>query len=284
MCSLRKRSGVGAMATVSNQRVSTPKRVSLLALLLLVIFSLLVVACFAVVYFVGDLTRYQEAISARETQNALRGVNDPEQLDQALKQFPANDTLKLIALANKESIEIDAAAQKRLDDAEPKELSKPVDLTAADLSDLDALRRDLQNAGSNAASLGPDVAAFIKAERDKAETDAHLLKVGSSKIAKFMAMIDEQDTEVSALTSRILAARAEYYDAYEKCVGYLTKEFGLYKVQDGQFVFPFQFDADGYNRVAAAMEAAVNGVAQLEQERAALRQSQLNRWKSFAGR
>src|SRR5215468_7301882 len=106
--SLRKRSGVGAMATVSNQRTGTPKRVTLLALLLLCLFFLLVIACFAVVYFVGDLTRYQEAILARESQTAMRSVNDPEQLDQALKQFPANETLKLVALANKESIEIDA--------------------------------------------------------------------------------------------------------------------------------------------------------------------------------
>lgn len=272
------------MATVSNPRASTPKRVTLLALLLLCIFCLLVIACFAVVYFVGDLTRFQEAISARESQKALSSVNDPEDLGQALKQFPANETLKLVALANRESIEIDAAAQRRLDEAEPKELSKPTDLSSSSLSDLDALRSVLQVAENNAAPPGPDDAALIKAERDKVENDAHLLKVGSSKIARFMAMIDEQDTEVTALTSRILAARAGYYSAYEKCVAFLIKEFGLYKVQDGQFVFPFQFDADGYNRVAAAMEAAANNVAQMEQERAALRQSQLSRWKSFAAR
>ena len=276
------------MATVSNHRTSTPastsKRATLLTLLLLCIVLLLVIACFAVVYFVGDLTRYQEAISARETRTALRSVNVPEQLDQALKQFPANETLKLIALANKESIEVDAAAQRRLDEAEPKELSKPIDLSAFSLTDLDALRQNLEIARSRAVSLEPADMASIKAERDKVENDAHLLKVGSNKIATFMAMIDEQDTEVTGLTSKILAARGEYYGAYEKSVAFLVKEFGLYKVENGQFVFPFQFDADSYNRVAAAMEAAANGVAQLEQERTTLRQSQLDRWKTFAGR
>src|ERR1700758_1425634 len=110
-------SGVGAVETFSDQRMNTPRRV---ALLLLCIF---VIACFGVVYFVGDLARYQEAISAKESQTALRGVNDPEQLDQALKQYPSNKILKLVALANKESIEIDSATQRRLDEAQPRALS-----------------------------------------------------------------------------------------------------------------------------------------------------------------
>ena len=58
------------METFSDQRTNTPRRV---ALLLLCIF---VIACFGVVYFVGDLAKYQEAISAKESQTALRGVND----------------------------------------------------------------------------------------------------------------------------------------------------------------------------------------------------------------
>jgi hypothetical protein len=124
---------------------------------------------------------------------------------------------------------------------------------------------------------------LIKAERDKVENDARSLKVGNSTFAKFMAMIDEQ-VEMMALISRLLAARAEYYSAYEKCAALLVREFGIYKVDNGQFVFPFQYTADSYNRAAAAMTAAASRLAELEGERAALRRSQLNRWKTFTGR
>ncbi len=252
-----------------------------------VILSLLlvfVIACFGLVYFVGNLAKYQEAISARETQAALRGVNNPEQLDQALKQFPSNSILKLIALANKESIEIDALTQRLLNEAQPKGLSKPIDLGASSRSDLDALRRDLQIAQSNAATLEPGYIALIKAERDKVENEARSLKVGNDTIARFMAMIDEQDTEMMNLTSKVLAARGEYYGAYDKCAALLVREFGRYKVETGQFVFPFQNTADAYNRAAAAMAAGANRVAELEGERATLRQSQFDRWKTFAER
>src|ERR1700751_432763 len=108
-----------------------------------VIMSLLlvfVIACFGLVYFVGNLAKYQEAISARETQTALRGVNNPEQLDQALKQLPSNSILKLIALANRESIKMDPLTQRLLNEAKPKGLSQPIDLGASSRSDLDALR------------------------------------------------------------------------------------------------------------------------------------------------
>jgi hypothetical protein len=86
-----------------------------------------------------------------------------------------------------------------------------------------------------------------------------------------------------ALTSKLLAARAEYYSAYDKCAALLVREFGIYKVDNGQFVFPLQYTADSYNRAAAAMTAAGKRIAELENERATLRQSQLNRWKTFAG-
>jgi hypothetical protein len=216
----------------------------------------------------------------------LCGVHNPEQLEQALTQLPSNNILKLVALANRESMEIDAATQRLLNEAEPSGLSKPIpiDLGSSSRSDLDALRRDLKIAESNAAAFEPGYTALIKAERAEVENDARSLKVGNKTFAKFMAMIDEQHAEMMALTSRLLAARAEYYSAYEKCAALPVREFGIYKVDNGQFVFPFQYTADSYNRAAAAMTAAASRLVELEGERAALRRSQLNRWKTFTGR
>ena len=62
---------VEAVETFSDQRTNTPR----VALLLLCIFCIFAIICFGVVYVVGDLAKYQEAISAKESQTALLGVN-----------------------------------------------------------------------------------------------------------------------------------------------------------------------------------------------------------------
>lgn len=265
------------MEAFSDHKANAPRRV---VLLLLCGF---VIVCFVVASFVGDLAKFQEAVSVQESQTALRGVNDPQQLDQALRQYPSNKILKLVALANKESIEIDAATRKLLNEAEPGGHSKPTDLSASSRTDLDALRQDLKIAESNAATFKPRYVALIKAERDRLENDVRSLNVETNTIARFMAMIDEQHAEMMTLASEVLAARAEYYSAYEKCAALLVREFGIYKVENGQFVFPFQSTADSYNRSAAAMAAAAKRLAELEDERTIQRQSQLQRWKNFVG-
>ena len=251
------------------------------ALLLLCMFCTFAMICFGLVYFAGDLTKYQEAFSAKESQDALRGVSDPEQLDQALKQFPSNSILKLIALANRESAELDVATQRRLNEAEPRSLSKPIESRASSRNDLDALRRDLKIAENNAATFEPGYIALIKAAREKAENDARSLNVRNDTIARFMAMIDEQNMEMTAITSEVLATRLEYYSAYEKCAELLVRDFGIYKVENGKFVFPFQYSADSYNRAATAMARAARRIVELEDRRATVRQARFNRWKAF---
>ena len=100
-------------------------------------------------------------------------------------------------------------------------------------------------------------------------------------VSEFMAMIDEQHAEMIALTSRVLAARAEYYNAYEQCVAVLIRELGNYKVTNGRVVFLVQSTADSFNRAVTALDAAAKRIAELENERTTLRRSQLNRWKGF---
>jgi len=265
---------------ISDQRTSTPRA----TLLLLCIFGIFAIVCIGLIYFVGDLGKYQEALSAKEGLTALRNANDPEQLDQALRTFPTNSILRLVGLAKRQATELDAATQKRLGEAEPATISKPTDLSTASRGDLDALRRDLKIAESNAAAFEPGYLALIKSQRDKVQSDARSLRVGSDTITRFMTLIDEQDAEMKSLTSKVLAARVEYYRAYGKCVELLLRDFGVYKVEKGQFVFPFQYAADGYNRAASAMETAAKRIAELEGGRAVVRQAQFDRWKAFAGK
>ncbi|MDE2330181.1 MAG: hypothetical protein KGK16_05300 [Bradyrhizobium sp.] len=266
--------GVVAMTVFSNQSANAAK-------LLAILFFAFVVVSLGVGYFVGDLATVQEAISAKESRAALRGVSDPEQLDQVLKQYPKNEILRMVLLENRDAVEIDAATRRLINEVEPRDFSTPIDFRAANRSDLDALRRDLKTAEINIAALRPRYIALIKAQHDKLENDARSLKVGNATLAKFMTMVDEQHKEIMTLASKMLAARAEYYGAYERCAALLVREFGTYKVTNGQFIFPFPSTANSYNGAAAALAAAANHIAELEHERTSLRQSQFNKWKDF---
>jgi hypothetical protein len=265
------------MKTFSDQKADTRRRPALVLLLLCVF----VIACLGLGYYVGDLSKFQTVNSAKESQTALRGVSDPEQLDRLLRQYPSNKMLKMVALANKDSVEIDAAARRLLNDAEPRDFLKPVDLSAYSRGDLDTLRRDVKTAQSNAATVTPRYIALLNDERAKLENDTRSLDVENGTVSEFMTMIDEQHAEMITLASKVLAARAEYYNAYEQCVAVLVREFGIYKVANGQVIFPFQSTADSFNRAVTALEAAAKRIAELEDERTTLRRSQPNRWKTF---
>ena len=265
------------MKTFSDQKADTLRRPALVLLLLCVF----VIACLGLGYYVGDLSKFQTVNSAKESQTALRGVSDPEQLDRLLRQYPSNKMLKMVALANKDSVEIDAAARRLLNDAEPRDFLKPVDLSAYSRGDLDTLRRDVKTAQSNAATVTPRYIALLNDERAKLENDTRSLDVENGTVSEFMTMIDEQHAEMITLASKVLAARAEYYNAYEQCVAVLVREFGIYKVANGQVIFPFQSTADSFNRAVTALDAAAKRITELEDERTTLRRSQPNRWKTF---
>jgi hypothetical protein len=110
------------------------------------------------------------------------------------------------------------------------------------------------------------------------------LERSTNTFAKFMAMIDEQHADMKSLISRISAERLEYSAAYEKCVALLVREFGLYKVVNGQIIFQLQPTADSYNDAAAKMAAAASRLKELDAERTTLKQSQLDRWKNLISR
>lgn len=251
--------------------------------LAILLACVIVVVCFGTLYLVGDLARFQEADVLRESRTALSGVTDPGQLDQVLRRHPSSRLLKLIKLANRDSMEIDAAASGLLGEAEPGELWGRMDKAVSSRADLEALGRDLKAAEGNAAALETRYDNLVKAVRDKVEHEASALEGRNDTHAKFMAMIDEQHAGMKAIVAKIAASRLAYFGAYEKCVGSLAQQFGAVKVVNGRFIFPVQSQADSYNGAVAAMAAAAKRMPELETERTGLRQSQLGKWKDFAG-
>jgi hypothetical protein len=232
-------------------------------------------------YFVADLDKLQEIIAAREGRAALQGIGDLRQIDEALRQHPKNKFLRLIAMATKAADETNAAIEKLSSEVEPPSISKNSNLGAASRGDLEALRRDLKTAEANATTFLPRTVALLKTERDNVEKYARSLYLGKDTISGFLDNIDKRHAEISAFTSRMSSARADFYRAYEKYVAVLAAEFGVYKVVNGEFIFPFQRTVDRYNVAAQAMTAAAKRVAELEEERKRLLKSQQEGWKQF---
>lgn len=239
--------------------------------------------CFGTLYFVGDLARFQAGADIRESQAALRDLREPGQLDQLLKRYPSNGILKLVALANKDSTDIDAVALGLLRENDPGELSTRINKGLSSRSDLEALGRDLKAAENNAEGLESRYDTLIKPVRDGTEHDAAALEGGRNVFVKFMAMIDAQHAEMKALIGRISAARLDYFRAYEKCIALLARENDVSRGANGQIIFRQQAQADSYNAAATATAADARRLTDLETERTALRRSQLGRWKNWAG-
>jgi hypothetical protein len=249
-----------------------------IAFLLLFVF---IVVFSVAAYFVADLGKLQDMIAARESRAALQGITDPGQIDEALRQHPSNKFLRLIAMTTRAADETNAAIEKLSGEVEPPAISKASNLGVASRSDLEALRRDLKTAEANAATFMPRYVAVLKTERDNAEKYAVSLPLGKDAIRSFLDNIDKRHAEITAFTSRMLSARADFYRAYQNYVGFLVTEFGAYKVVNGEFIFPFQRTVDRYNVAAQAMTVAAKRVAELEETRKSLLQSQQARWQQF---
>ncbi len=239
------------------------------------VFALLfVIGCSVGAYFIGDLGKLQDSLAARESQAALQGITDANQLDEALRQNPSNKLLQLMAMATKAADETSAATEKLTSEIEPSSISKAGNLAVLSRSDLEALRRDLNTAEANATAFLPRYVAVLKTERDNVEQAAVSLHLGRDTVRRLLDNVDKRHADITALTSRILPARADYYRAYENYVTFLDREFGTYKVANGEFIFAFQHTVNRYNAVAEAMTVAAKRVNDLEAERRDLQKSQ----------
>jgi hypothetical protein len=249
-----------------------------IAFLCLVVF---IIAFSVAAYFVSDLGKLQDSISALESRAALQGITDAKEIDEALRQHPSNKFLQMIAMATRAADETSGAVEKLANEVEPAGIAKQINLGAASRSDLEALRRDLKVAEANATALMPRYAALLKTERDNVEKYALSLHVDKDTISRLLDSLDKRHAEITAFTSRMLSARAEFYRAYEKYIAVLVGEFGAYKVVNGQFTFPFKLSVDRYNVAAQAMTVAAKHVAELEEEGKSLKKSQQEGWVQF---
>ena len=175
-------------------------------------------------YFVPDLGKLRESIAVREGQTALQGITGPAQIDEALRQQPSNKFLQMMAMATKATNETDAAIGKLSNEIESPAISSDNNLGAASRSDLEALRRDLKTAETNATAFMPRYIALLKTERDSVEKYALSLRLGKDTTGRLLDNIDKRHAEITAFASRMLPARADFYRAYENYVAVLVGE------------------------------------------------------------
>ena len=200
-------------------------------------------------HFVADLGKFREMVAARETQN-------------------------LPAMATQAANEAGVAIDKLSNEFRPPTLSKDVNSSTASRADLEALRSELKTAEAHATAFMPRYIALLKTEHDKVENYARSSGADRSAVSRVLDGIDRRHAKITALISRMLLARAEYYRAYENYLDVLVGSFGAYKVVNGEFIFTLQSTVDRYNVAAQAMTIAANRVAELEEERKRVLQPQ----------
>jgi hypothetical protein len=247
-------------------------------------FPAVVLVIAALIVIGSNFGKVQEAIAAREGMAALQGVTDvtnTQQIDEALRRNPSNKFLQMMAMASKASNETGAAAAKLQDEIEPAALSKDIDPGTATRSELEAFRRVLQTAETNASAFVLRYQALLKAEHDKVESNARSLNVDKDVVTDLLSGVDKRNAKAAAFVSRMMPARAELYRAYGNYLTFLIGEYGSYKVVNGRVIFPQQSTADRFNAGASTLTAATKRVADLEAERKALVQSQQEGWERF---
>jgi hypothetical protein len=227
-------------------------------------FLFLFVMSAAAAYFVPDLGKLQERMSVREGQAILQGITDPSQFEDALRQHPSNNILRLIATAAKAANDTKGAIDRLSAQIEPAGLSKEINVGSASRDDLEAFRRDLRTAEANATAFLPRYGAIFKAEHDQVESAALSLHVPKEIASRGLDGLTQRHAKALNAISASLSARADYYHAYEKYVALLSSEFGSFKVVNGQLIFPLQRTFERYNAAAQAMRSAAKRVNELE--------------------
>jgi hypothetical protein len=234
-------------------------------------------------YFATDLSKFQERISIQEGQETLQGITNPSQLEDALRQHPSNNILRLMAKATKIADDTRGAIDRLSAQIEPASLSKEINFSSASRNDLDAFRGDLKTAEANAAGFLPRYAAIFKAEHDQIESAALPLHVPKDIARRVLDGLTQRQTKTLNAISVTLSARADYYRAYEKYLALLSSEFGSFKVVNGQIIFPLPRTVERYNAVAAAMVSAARRVNDLETDMKKQKQPLPEEWTQLTG-
>ena len=252
------------------------------ARILIIVIALLVLVTIAVSFSL-DLGKFQQRLSTQEGQAALQGIGSPGQLESALKEHPSNNILRLMSKATKIVNDTKAAIDQLSAQVEPARLAKEPNFGSTTRDELDAFRRDLKTAETNARTFLPRYAAILKDERAGIEAAAISLHVPKEIASQVLDGVSQRHARTLDAISSMLSARADYYNAYDKYVAFLSSELGSFKVVGGQFIFPLQRTVERYNAAAQAMTSAARRVTELEANMKKQEQPLPEEWMKLTG-
>jgi hypothetical protein len=233
-------------------------------------------------YFALTFGSLRERVGAIQTQTALQEIADAKDFDAALKAHPQNRVLLTIDKAARAAQQTSVAADKLLAEIEPPSLARTVDYSKASRGDLDALRSDLKGAETKATAFASQYLALLKSERSEVERYAQSLNVGKDALGQILNNLDKRRAVAAASMAKVSSARADFSRAFEKYVAMLEGELGGFRIVNGEFIFPLQRTVDRYNAAAQAMTAAAKRVAESEEDRKNVTQSQREGWIQLA--
>lgn len=259
-----------------SSRFVTPARIGIAFFLLLVLLT--VAASLSI-----NLSTFQERASVQEDRAVLQGITGPGELERALKQYPKNNVLQLMAKATRVAGNTKDAIDKLSAQIEPAQLSKELNFGSTSRDELESFRRDLKTAERNAQTFLPRYAAILKAEREQIESATVSFHVPKEIANQLVEGLAQRQAKTLDAISRVLSARADYYRAYDKYVAFLSGELGSFKIVAGQFIFPLQRTVERYNVAAQAMTSAGKRVSDLENDLKKLEQPLPEEWISLTG-
>lgn len=259
-----------------SSRSVTSARIGIAFFLLLVLLT--VAASLSI-----DLNKFQERASVQEDRAILQGVTGPAELERALRQYPKNNVLQLMAKATRVAGSTKDAIDKLSAQIEPAQLSKELNFGSASRDELDAFRRALKTAEANAGAFLPRYAAILKAEREQIESATASFHVPKEIASQLIEGLAQRHARTLDAISRVLSARVDYYRAYDKYIAFMSGELGSFKIVAGQFIFPLQRTVERYNVAAQAMTSAGKRVSDLENDLKKLEQPLPEEWVSLTG-
>jgi hypothetical protein len=212
---------------------------------------------------------------------SLSEVRDPTHIDQAVEKDPSSTLLKLMAGVVKLTQQTGIAVQKLSSEIEPPALAN-IDLTSATRADLNTYLSNIKTAETNVAAASSTYIDLLKTERSEAEKLARSLNISEGVTRNFLYGVDERQARFFAFSSKMFAARADFYRAFDTLIAVLIQQYGNYHVNaNGKFIFPDQSALDRFNAAANTLNVATTKVNQLEAEKIELEQHQQEGWKRF---
>jgi hypothetical protein len=236
----------------------------------------------AVAALVVGLRNAPKLVEGIEFQRGLNALKDTHGFNQALAKNPSNTFLQLVAGARKIGEETERESERLSDNIEPPALNKEINFATATREDLASYRKNLDAAEKNAKQASLHYTVLLKKERDDMASLARSLNISDSVTQDFLKGIDKRQASALAFTTKMVAARAEFYRVLGDYVTVLIEQSGKYKVEPrGQFIFANQLAADRFNAASSGVNSATKKVNELDAERQQMVQVQQQEWERF---